>query len=293
MNNGRLDVVTGLGGTQLNDLVVLPEYVEDLKKQGLDSLDALFAARDVESLHKPGLEAWRERLRLSFESDGRRHVFYLKRFTRPPLKIRREVRLAGGLARSVAGMEFEWSRRLAAENIPAVEAIAFGAAFRGRRELRSAVLLAEVRGESLEQWCLRHEGYVSNSDRALVGALLEETASLTARFHRSGYVHRDLYLSHLFLDESSTKPPHVRLIDLQRIRRPKWRMLRWIVKDLAALDYSTPTTHVSRSDRLRWLTRYLAEANLEVRRRSLVYRIAGKSLAMARHDRRRLVRKEG
>jgi len=203
------------------------------------------------------------------------------------------VRLAGGVARSVAGMEFEWSRRLAADNLPAVEAIAFGAAFRGRREIRSAVLLAEVRGESLEQWCARLRSCVSATDRATAKALLAESASLTARFHGRGYVHRDLYLAHIFFDESSSAPPRLKLIDLQRVRRPKWRLLRWIVKDLAALDYSAPATHVSRTDRLRWLTRYLREANLDAGRRALAYRIAGKSLAMARHDRRRLARAKG
>lgn len=280
----------GVDGERLNDLIVAPEYAPLLRQHGLDGLDALFTVSPAEWLHKPGLGGWRERLRLSLDRDGQRDVFYLKRFTRPPLRAQREARRAGCSARSMAGLEWAWSRRLAAEHLPAVVAVAYGEALRGRREIRSAVLLAEVPGESLERWCAARASGLTPEDRTTLRSILAESASVVSRFHARGYVHRDMYLSHLFYHETGQIGDRLRLIDLQRIRRPGWRRVRWAVKDLAALHYSTPPSLVSRSDRLRWLIRYLSEANLRLGRRALIYRIIGKSHAMARRDRRRYAR---
>ena len=135
---------------------------------------------------------------------------------------------------------------------------------------------------------------------------------MIGRFHALGYVHRDLYLSHVFFDATAPPPHRLRLIDLQRVLRPVWRKRRWIVKDLAALNYSTPTTMASRTDRLRWLRSYLRVAGQVVlrtpgndrsmhrshegdsrgirwtgERRALVYRILGKTFQIARHDQSR------
>jgi len=274
----------------LHDLCVAAEYADLLREHGWDSLDGLFRVRDAESLSKPGLGGWRERLRLALTIGGERRVLYLKRFTQPPLRIQREVRRAGALACSVAGLEWAWARRLAADHLPAVRAVAFGETLRGRREVRSAILLEEAPGQSLERWCAEQKPCAPPELRLVTRSILDESATLVARFHSLGYVHRDLYLSHVFFDGGAGMGRRLRLIDLQRILRPKWRRLRWIIKDLAALHFSTPSRLVTRSDRLRWLTRYLREANLDIGLRPLMYRIEGKSAAMARHARRRLVR---
>ena len=84
--------------------------------------------------------------------------------------------------------------------------------------------------------------------------MLADLAGLVGRLHRSGFVHRDLYLSHIFFDGLS-----FRLIDLQRAFRPRWRRRRWLIKDLAALHFSTPAEQVGRWERLRFLCWYVRE----------------------------------
>ena len=124
-----------------------------------------------------------------------------------------------------------------------------------------------------------------DADRLTIQRLITATAALISRLHRQGYIHRDLYLSHVFYDPSSPMERSLRLIDLQRVIRPRWRFRRWIVKDLASLNFSTPSRLVSRTDRVRWLRRYLGIEKLDASARRLVYRIVGKTQRIAERER--------
>jgi hypothetical protein len=295
---------------ELNDLLVMPAFVDTLRAAGLDSLEGLFSLKQAELLTKPGLQSWRERLRFDLDHQGRHCVFFMKRFTNPQAAGRKEVRQAGNGANSVAGIEWNWMRQLAANSIPCTRPVAFGEAIRRWREVRSAVVMEAVPGESLETWVRRlpltpakgrREG---DRDRAGLRAVLDESAQLVARLHSAGYAHRDLYLSHLFHDPTAAPGERLRLIDLQRVFRPAFWKSRWLVKDLAALNYSTPSHVASRADRLRWLTRYLtlsAPPNEEapgaagsnanrataVVRKRLALQVFGKTQQIAKHDERR------
>jgi hypothetical protein len=105
--------------------------------------------------------------------------------------------------------------------------------------------------------------------------------------HRLGFVHRDLYLSHIFFHEGQLAGPKLSLIDLQRVGKPRWRQSRWVVKDLAALNFSAPASLISRADRLRWLVAYLRCASLDAAGRRLAYRVIGKTERIARKELRR------
>lgn len=65
-------------------------------------------------------------------------------------------------------------------------------------------------------------------------------APVVRRLHGLGLVFRDLYCNHVFVDalDPAASPPV--LIDVERVFRPRWRMRRWRVKDLAGLLASTP-----------------------------------------------------
>jgi len=272
--------------TRPGDLAITAGYAEILLANSLDSLDALFEVAQGETLSKPDLSLWRERLRLTLDVSGERRTFYLKRFHCPPREARREVRRSGTGAASVAGMEWTWIQRLAADGIPCAEPVAFGEQLRGSREVRSAILTATVPGRSLEHWATQW----CETDRARVCGLARPLARLVSRLHQCGYVHRDLYLSHIFHDPAAPLEASLHLIDLQRVFRPEGAGRRWIVKDLAALNYSVPRRLVRRTDRLRWLTYYLGASKLDASARRLVYRIVGKTQSIARHDRRRTAR---
>ncbi len=75
------------------------------------------------------------------------------------------------------------------------------------------------------------------------------------------------------------------LIDLQRVRwqREGWPR-RWIVKDLAALDYSSPAGIVTRADKVRFLREYLGLRRLDAEGRALAASVAAKTRRIARHD---------
>jgi tRNA A-37 threonylcarbamoyl transferase component Bud32 len=80
-------------------------------------------------------------------------------------------------------------------------------------------------------------------------------APMVRRLHGAGLVHRDLYWNHLLQDpERPDAEPY--LLDVERVFAPRWRMRRWVVKDLAGLLASMPVA-VSSADRLRFLRAYL------------------------------------
>jgi hypothetical protein len=275
----------GDSADRLNDLTVNSEFAQRLRSAGIDSLEALFQL-EGDRLDKPGLAPWRQRLRVHLGSRGSPPmVAYLKRYVDPPAAATRQVARASNGPRSLAEHEWRSMVQLARDGIHAVQPIAFGHQLIGRRERRSAVLTAAVPGESLEALAARW----TLDDRSFVQSLIRPLADLVARFHGLGYVHRDLYLSHIFLDRGRPVDEAFRLIDVQRVMRPRWRSGRWIVKDLAALNFSAPRRLVSRTDRVRWLKHYLQTAKLDAAARRLAYRVLGKTLSIQRHERSRVL----
>ena len=268
-------------GNARGDLVISEGFETLLRAHGLTSLDALFACSNGERLDKPGLDSWRQRWRLTLDDHGTPRTFYLKRFLGPPRWALRAMRRSGSGASSLAGNEWEWAQRLTNDGIPCVQAVAFGEELTGSHERRSAILTAGVPGQSLERWVIQRP----DADRLTIQRLITATADLISRLHGRGYVHRDLYLSHVFYDPAQPIERSLRLIDLQRVIRPRWRFRRWMVKDLAALNFSTPSRLVSRTDRVRWLRRYLGIEKLDASARRLVYRVVGKTQRIAERER--------
>jgi len=154
--------------------------------------------------------------------------------------------------------------------------MAFAERIRGFRELSSAVLTASVPGESLEQQVARNPERVDRSR-------LMQLAEFVGRFHELGYVHRDLYLAHLFDDGDGA----FHLIDLQRVMKPRWRRERWLVKDLSALHYSTPLGTASRVDRVRFIRRHRGVGRLRPVDKRLIRSIEAKARGIARREQRR------
>lgn len=280
---------------RMGDLTARATFVEPLRRRGLTSLDALFACDDIEPLTKPGLDAWRERFRLVLSGpDGGTRTLYMKRFNRPPRRAERIRRRTCPGARSAAGVEWYWMRELARDGIPCPRPVALGERVEGRREIRSAVIAEGVPGESLERWAQQRVKAASDSsDRRELHRLIGGVADLIRAFHRAGYIHRDLYLSHIFYDPKGASARWLWLIDLQRVMRPRWCRRRWIDKDLAALNYSTPAGVASTSDRLRWFKRYCGLAKLDAIAKGAIRRVAAKTRRIARHDRRRKARLGG
>lgn len=236
-----------------------------LAANGIRSLEDVFAWDAGERLDKPGLEPWRQRWRLRLvDQGGTERVFYLKRFDRPPPRRQAERWRNGCFRLSTAGLEYRNARDLARAGVESVEPAAFGQCMKGPWERRSFILLREMPGESLERWVPAHVPPAAEErDARLRKRRLDALARFVAAFHAAGFVHRDLYLSHVFICPPGLDAPagreHYALIDVQRVFRPRWRRRRWVVKDLAALDLSTPADRVGRMERLRFLCRYVRE----------------------------------
>ena len=265
-----------------------PEDRALLVAHGLDDLPAFFAWQTGRRLDKHGLAAWRQRWRLRLQdAAGAERTFYLKRFDRPPASAqfarwRRRRPFTG-----TAAIEWQNALQLQALGIPAAQPVGVGQQMVGPWERRSFVLLEEVPGTSLERWVPdRVPPPALERDWKGRRATLDRLARFVAAFHDAGFAHRDLYLCHVFIrDADAAWPPPGRdaftLIDLQRVFRPRWRKRRWIVKDLAALNFSAPADRVGPWERLRFLCRYLRACPRAGSARSLARRVARKTAGIA------------
>ena len=267
---------------EVDGLLVHPDYRDVLAHNGVCGFDALMHTPGERRLDKPGLAAWRQRIELMLDTAQGPRRFFLKRFISPPLgqQLRRAVR---GYS-STAQVEWLWLMRLRRLDIRVPEPVACGACKRGPLERCSILLTAELPGESLEKWLPAYACDLSPSARM---HLMEALATLVGQLHGAGLVHRDLYLSHIFVHWQSSVRCTLSLLDLQRVMAPGLRRRRWRVKDLAALNYSTPQAAASRTDRLRWLKMYLRISKPVGDLRALIRVIESKTKRIARHSAKR------
>ena len=242
-----------------------------------------------QALTKPGLGG-RERWRWELSNGAGESVLFLKRYAATPLRdqwdrVRRQC-----ATHSRGWWEFDQSRRLSAARIPVARAVGFAEQMRGALERCSAVLLERVPGDAFDrvwtQAAARGDPLTRGAARSDVARRL---ARLIAAFHGTGACHRDLYLCHVFveLDPEARRPPAFCLIDLARTHRPRWRKMRWILKDLAQLDSSARAIGASRADRLRFLRAYLGLEARAARVRWYARRIVARSDRILRRSARK------
>ena len=134
-----------------------------------------------------------------------------------------------------------------------------------------------VTGRSLDAWALvaATEGWRDE----LVGYVCRQVAPRIAKLHQRGLVYRDLYLNHVFApDPRGDAPPT--FLDVERVFAPRWRLQRWIVKDLAGLWASAPVGSSLRTA-VRFLRSYF-DGPVRGRRR-LLRAIAAKAERVRRH----------
>ena len=112
----------------------------------------------------------------------------------------------------------------------------------------SSITLASVPGLPSDVWLRKN-----HADPLVLGPWLAAVAQLVARMHSRRIAHRDLYLCHLYWDESASA---LSLIDVARARPRRWRWRRWQVKDLAAL-WASARPWLSEQSALRFLVLYL------------------------------------
>jgi len=156
--------------------------------------------------------------------------------------------------------------------------------------IRSMIVTSELTGTtSLEDFCA---GWATAPPEPAVRmSLIRTLADSAQRMHGAGINHRDFYLCHFHLDETSLLEPLPRcyLIDLHRAQIRGRTPRRWRVKDLAGLYFSAMDCGLGQRDLLRFMRHY-SEGGLraalgadrrlwrQVERRALeLYRKAGDS----------------
>lgn len=262
-------------------LWIAPESREFLVNNGVHFLDDLDRAAPVVEFEKASLPGWRRRFAIDMQDGaGLSCRFYVKHFDSPPLSAQVKRILSGHPLRTFAGIEKYWIDRVGNAGIRVPQLVAFGDVRRTVWERTSALVIAEAPGQSLETWAKRGE--------RVSRVWLQELARFVARFHAAGFVHRDLYLCHIFVDGAPDQRPQFCLIDLQRVMHAPLRRRRWIAREIAQLHYSTPSSVATVRDRLRWLKYYMGAAWCNKRKkRGLMRRILQKSASIAAHDARR------
>jgi len=172
--------------------------------------------------------------------------------------------------------------------LPVAEPVAAGAKKNGRliqTFIATHALPATTRLSDyiISNWSNHPDTTKTASAKKGKNALIERLATIAKRMHGAGFNHRDFYLVHFLLDETSLE---IYLLDLNRAQKRTTVPHRWIVKDLAALDYSAGADNVSNTDRIRFLCCYLEKKKLGNTGKALARKIRRKSESMRAHSRK-------
>jgi heptose I phosphotransferase len=256
-------------------LTVNREFAPLLTRHALTTFDAIanFSGGQVAK------NVLRERTttRLDFaHADGATYTLYLKRHQRP--RIAELIKPLLRLTRPIVGARNEWEAILRFHEIGIATMIPVAL---GEAGGRSFLITEGIPGcQKLTAWLDSHRHCVHNGQLASLRRIVAGVADVARTMHAVGMHHQDFYLTHLMLPQSGAPAP-IHVLDLGRARSHSRLARRWIVKDLAQLNYSADG--VSSSERLRFLKRYLGRG-LTRSDRAIVRSIVSKSRAIARHS---------
>lgn len=123
--------------------------------------------------------------------------------------------------------------------------------------IQSMIITDDLVGTvSLEDYCAHWAS--QPPEFAIRLRLLVKVADSSRRMHGGGINHRDYYICHFHLDESTLAGGELRchLIDLHRAQLRRRVPRRWQVKDLAGLYFSAMDCGLTRRDLLRFIRHY-------------------------------------
>jgi len=247
---------------------------------GLTSIEAVFSFNPDKNLSKDNLARFRSRHQ--FEIDSPPASLFMKRYDTPPISAQLRNWLCHRRRVSMARFEFDAARKLAAAGINTPKFVALGEQWGIFFEKRSFIITEKVPdAESLERKLPRYiSAPATVQNLKLRRDFVARLATLTKKFHETGYCHRDLYFSHIFYRSSG----RFYLIDLARAFKPALLRRRFQVKDIAQLYYSAPRKYFSRTDRLRFFFKWTGRNKLTGKDKAFIRKVVSKAKRMARHD---------
>ncbi|HUG90519.1 MAG TPA: lipopolysaccharide kinase InaA family protein [Planctomycetaceae bacterium] len=269
-------------------LTVNRAFADVLADAGLTTFDSLWSYTGGRVAKNLLRERTTTRIVLPDDGNGPHAAFYLKRHAPPPWKeyVKPLIRLRWPLL----GARHEWSAilRFHEIGIATMTPVALGRsggrsllltkAIEGCRKLSD--LLAECRGRASSRSSGASASGGDDTPTRPLDSLLRRIAAAARTLHRAGLHHQDFYLTHLLVPEPDDGET-LYVIDLGRVRQRRRLASRWIVKDLAQLNYSA--CGMTESDRRRFLELYL-DRPLTAADERPIGRIERKTRAIARHS---------
>ena len=254
---------------------VEPLFQQHLAEIGMTSMDAVFSFDRGQTLDKKELAGYRTRIQ--FEAGSPPVTLFLKRYDNPPVLTQLKNWLCHRVRISFGDCDCLAAENLEAKGINTPKTIAKGRQWSRLFEKRSFSITKKIPGHSLEE---KLPDYFEN--RKLKNNFIDQLAQFIKKFHQSGYRHRDLYLCHIFHDDSDFY-----LIDLARAFKPIVFSKRYRVKDIAQLYYSAPGRYFSKADRLRFYLAYAGCDKLRWKDKLFISAVKAKANKMAKHDAKR------
>ena len=282
-------------------LVVNHSFANLLRRQHWTTFSVIWA-RTAEAAIAKKLRTDRVTLRFTLEDAGRERAFYIKRHGRSSLK--EYIKPLLSLRWPILGARNEWNALLAfhAAGLPTMIPVAMG------QQGSNSFLITEALENCTKLSELQNSDLGSDTDESTTGksrpiairridaahsggidrrSIVQHVAQLTRRMHGAGLHHQDYYLGHLLVPGSAVRGEipldRIYVIDLGRVREQQPLSTRWIVKDLAQLNYSA--SEASLTDRFRFLREYLGH-RLGPTDKKLIASITRKTATIARHSRK-------
>ena len=254
-------------------LIVNRDYANLLKQQGLQTFATLWDHTAQAAIAKK-LRTDRMTLRFTLQDQGIERAFFIKRHTRSSWK--EYVKPLLRLTWPILGARNEWNALIQfhAVGLPTMVPVALGESgsnsFLVTAALENCVKLSELNcGDASSQNDFRQR-------------MIKDVAQLAKRMHAEGLHHQDFYLGHLMLSQADQQTIYI--IDLGRVQKQVPLSQRWIIKDLAQLNYSATST-VNDAERQCFWQEYLGHSPT-VDDQRLIDRIRAKTATIARHSRK-------
>ncbi|MBV1875902.1 MAG: lipopolysaccharide core heptose(I) kinase RfaP [Cycloclasticus sp.] len=160
-----------------------------------------------------------------------------------------------------AANEYEAINLLKKLDVKTMTLAAYGHRGFNMAELESFVITESLEPAiSLEDFCV--DWSTNKPPLKLKRALIKRVAKITRCLHENGINHRDLYICHFLLKEGDLdslkdiNDVQLYLIDLHRVQIRSQIPIRWQVKDLAALYFSSMDIGLSRQDLFYFIHHY-------------------------------------
>ena len=160
----------------------------------------------------------------------------------------------------VTGARPEWRgiKKLQSLAIETMPLVAYGQRGLNPACMHSFVVTEDLTGtESLETVSASWDP--AGADLGLKRVMIERIAHIARTLHYNGVNHCDFYLAHFLLKARNadiTDNPHLYVIDLHRMQLRHRTPRRWVIKDLAALFFSSMDAGLTRRDMYRFMVLY-------------------------------------